>query len=149
VILDGAEDVSFGIFNPIMTKIIPKIEGKIVQKVVRGQAKLLINMMGMQKYTPEMLAEMIYTGASEKSLENATVAAVNFYPRTIKRFKPQVGKKVACWYGSKERNIKSAVVELKRVFPYIKVKAFKGYGHGEILQQPEQFLAEIDLFINE
>jgi hypothetical protein len=103
VILEGAENVSFGIFNPIMTKIVPKIEGKIVQKVVKGEAKLLIKMMGMQKYSPEMLAQLIYIGSSEKSLENATIVVANSYSRDIKKIAAQPGKKVACWYGFKEK----------------------------------------------
>lgn len=148
MILDGAEDVSFGIFNPIMTRIVAKIEGGIVQKVVNGKAKFLIRMLGMQGFTPEMLAEMIYTGASEKSLENATIAAATFYSRKIKKIQSQTDTKAACWYGSKERNMKRAVMELKRVFPEIKVKAFEGYGHGEILQHPNQFRDEIDRFLN-
>jgi len=147
MILDGAEDVSFGIFNPIMIKLVAKIEGKIVQKVVNGEAKFLIKMMGMQEYSPEMLAEMIYTGASEKTLENATIAAATFYSKKIKKIKPQPSFKTACWYGAKEKNMKKAVIELKRVFPEIQVKAFTGFGHGEILQHPELFLEEIDHFV--
>ena len=148
MILDGAENVSFGIFNPLMTRVVAKIEGKIVKKVVNGETKFLINMMGMQEYTPKMLSEMIYAGASDKTLENATIAGATFYNKGIKGIKPQTVIKAACWYGAKERNMKSAVIELKKVFPLIEVKAFEGYGHGEILQHPEQLRSEIDRFVN-
>ena len=147
MILDGAENVSFGILNPLMTKVVAKMEGKIVNKVVSGDAKVLIKMMGMKEYTPEMLSEMIYTGASDKTLENATIDGSTFYNKKIKGIEPQTGIKAACWYGAKERNMKKAVIGLKKVFPVIEVKAFEGYGHGEILQHPEQLRNEIDRFV--
>jgi len=147
MILDGAENVSFGIFNPLMTKVVAKLEGRIAKKVVSGEAKFLIRMMGMQNYTPEMLAEMIYTGASDKSLENATIAAATFYTQKIKKIKPRSNIKAACWYGAKEGNMRKAIKELKRVFPEIEIRAFEGYGHGEILQHPKQLCDEIDRFV--
>ena len=148
MILDGAEDVSFGIFNPMMTRVVAKVEGKIVKKVVSGDAKILIRMLGMKEYSPEMLSEMIYTGASDRTLENATIAGATFYNKTIKGIKPHTGINAACWYGAKEGNMKTAVAALKRIFPGIEVKAFAGYGHGEILRHPEQLRAEIDRFVN-
>jgi pimeloyl-ACP methyl ester carboxylesterase len=148
LVLDGAENVSFGIFNPLMTKVISRLEGRIARKVVSGEARLLVRMMGMQDYTREMLAEMIYTGASDKTLENATIAAATFYTKSIKGIKPQPDLKVACWYGAKEGNMKKAVKELKRVFPNMQVRAFSGWGHGEILQHPGQLRDEIDRFVN-
>jgi pimeloyl-ACP methyl ester carboxylesterase len=148
MILDGAENVSFGILNPLMTRVVARMEGKLVKKVVSGDAKFLINMMGMKEYTPEMLSEMIYTGASDKTLENATIAGATFYNKIIKGIKPQTGLKAACWYGAREGNMKSAVKGLKKVFPMIEVKAFEGYGHGEILQHPEQLRDEIDRFVS-
>ncbi len=148
LILDGAEDISFGIANPLMTKVVPKIEKWIVNKVVKGEFKLLIKMMGMEEYTPEMLSEMIYTGASVKTLENATVAGATFYSKKIGQVKPQLNTKAACWYGAKERNMKKAILHLKQVFPALEVKAFEGYGHGEILRHPEQLRMEIDRFVN-
>jgi hypothetical protein len=95
-----------------------------------------------------MLSEMIYTGASDKTLENATIAGATFYNKIIKGIKPQTGLKAACWYGAREGNMKSAVKGLKKVFPMIEVKAFEGYGHGEILQHPEQLRDEIDRFVS-
>ncbi|MHB8132713.1 MAG: alpha/beta fold hydrolase [Anaerolineaceae bacterium] len=148
LILDGAENVSFGIFNPLMTKVIAKMQGKIVKKVVSGDAKFLIKMMGMQEYTPEMLSEMIYTGASVKTLENATIAGSTFYNKGIQWIKPQIGVHVACWYGSKEGNMKKAVIGLKKIFPEIQLKEFDGYGHGELLQHPDLLRKEIDNFVN-
>ncbi len=148
VILDGAEDLSFGIANPIMTKVVPKIEGWVVKKVVRGEAKFLVKMMGMEEYSPETLSEMIYTGASGKTLENATIAAATFYSKKINKIQPQINVKAACWYGAKEGNMKKAVIHLKKVFPALEVKVFEGYGHGEILRHPEQLRNEIDRFVN-
>ena len=149
LILDGAENVSFGMFNPIMTKVVAKIEGKLVKRVVSGDAKILLKMMGMKEYSPEMLSEMIYTGASDKTLENATIAGSTFYNKGIKGLVPQTGINIACWYGAKEKNMKKAIKELKGIFPAIEVKAFEGYGHGEILQHPEQLRNEIDRFVKE
>lgn len=148
LILDGAENVSFGILNPLMTKVIAKLQGKVVKKILSGDAKFLIKMMGMQDYTPEMLSEMIYTGASAKTLENATIAGSTFYNKGIKGIKPQTGFKVACWYGAREGNMKTAVIGLKKVFPKMEVNVFDGYGHGEILQHPDQLRNEIDRFVN-
>jgi pimeloyl-ACP methyl ester carboxylesterase len=147
MILDGAENVSFGLLNPLMTRVVAKMEGKIAKKVVSGEAKFLIRMMGMQRYTPEMLSEMIYTGASDMTLENATIAGATFYNKIIKSLQPRISIHAACWYGSKEGNMKSAIIGLKKVFPSIEVKAFEGYGHGEILQHPQQLRDEIDRFV--
>jgi hypothetical protein len=131
-----------------MTKVVARMEGKIVKKILNGDAKLLIKMMGMQQYTPEMLSEMIYTGASVKTLENATIAGATFYDKTIQGIKSHSAIKAACWYGAKERNMKKAVISLQKIFPGIEVKAFEGYGHGEILQHPEHLRNEIDRFVN-
>lgn len=57
-------------------------------------------------------------------------------------------KIAACWYGEKEKNMKKAIIGLKKVFPLIEVKEFKGYGHGEILQHPGLLKTEIDLFVD-
>ncbi len=148
LILDGAENISFGILNPIMTRVVAKMEGRIVKSVVSGKAKFLIHMMGMDEYGPEKLAEMIYTGATDKTLENATIAATTFYSKRIKEFQPVTHIHAACWYGEKEKNMKKAIIGLKKVFPLIEVKEFKGYGHGEILQHPELLRTEIDLFVD-
>lgn len=148
LILDGAENVSFGIFNPLMTTVVASMQGKIVKMILRGDAKFLVKMMGMQEYTPELLSEMIYTGASAKTLKNATNAGSTFYAKGIKDIQAQTRIKVACWYGSREKNMRSAVKKLKSIFPGIEVKAFEGYGHGEILQHPDQLRTEIERFVN-
>lgn len=50
-------------------------------------------MMGMNDYCLETLSKVIYTGASNKTLENATIAATTFYNKRIKSINPQTGIK--------------------------------------------------------
>jgi len=55
----------------------------------------------------------------DKTLENATIAGATFYNKTIKGIKLQSSFKIACWYGAKERNMKSAIKKLKEISPAI------------------------------
>lgn len=142
VILDGAEYINFGIFTGIMAK----LEKKIVKKVVRGEAKLLLRMMGLQNYTPEELATMIYADATETSLRNTAYTCTAFF-REVRAIEPRRDIRAACWYGSREMNMKKSIQLLRRVFPGMEVKAFEGYGHGDILQHSEQLCDEITRFV--
>jgi pimeloyl-ACP methyl ester carboxylesterase len=143
VILDGAEYINFGIF----TGVVAKIEKWIVNKVIKGEARILLKMMGLQNYTPEELSKMIYAGATETTLRNAVYTCTAFF-RDSKGIEPQNDIRAACWYGSKETRMKKSIKLLGRIFPGMEVKAFEGYGHGDILQHPEHLGDEITRFVD-
>ncbi len=143
VILDGAEYVNFG----VLTGVVAKLEKRIVNLVVSGKAKLLLRLMGLQEYTPEQLSRMIYAGATETTLKNTVYACTAFF-RESPDIQPQSGIRAACWYGSKEAKMKKSIQMLARIFPGMEVKAFEGYGHGDILQHPEQLRDELLRFVN-
>jgi pimeloyl-ACP methyl ester carboxylesterase len=54
---------------------------------------------------------------------------------------------VAVWYGEKEPNMKKAVQKLKRAWPNAEIHPFEGYGHGEIIANPDIMAKEIKEFI--
>jgi len=143
VILDGAEYINLGIF----TGVIAKVQKKIVKRVISGKARMLLSMMGLQGYTPNELAKMIYADATETTLRNTLYTCTAFF-REAKNIEPQSDIRAACWYGSKERNMKKSIKLLGRIFPKMEVKVFEGYGHGDILQHPERLCDEITRFVN-
>jgi len=143
VILDGAEYINFG----VLTGVVAKIQYRLVRKVAKGEARLLLRMMGLQDYTSEELSTMIYADATETTLRNTVYACTAFF-RESKDIEPQTDIRAACWYGSKEMNMKRSIPLLGRIFPRMEVKAFEGYGHGDILQHPEQLCDEITRFVN-
>jgi hypothetical protein len=76
------------------------------------------------------------------------VYACTAFFREINEIETQNDIRAACWYGSKEKNMKKSIQLLGRIFPGMEVKAFEGYGHGDILQHPERLCAEITRFVN-
>lgn len=143
VILDGAEYINFGILTGLMAKIMKRL----VKKVIRGEAKPLLRMMGLQGYTPDELSKMIYADATETTLRNTAYATTTFF-KDCPDIEPRKDIRAACWYGSKERNMRKSIKILGRIFPGMEVKSFEGYAHGDILQHPEQLCDEITRFLS-
>lgn len=51
--------------------------------------------------------------------------------------------KAACWYGEKEGHMKKAIEKLRRFYPRLTIRRFEGYGHGDIMNHPEQLTSEL------
>lgn len=112
--------------------------------VIAGRGAWLLRLAGL---TPETIADLLYRGVSETSLRNGFVEGFNVY--TMLRDAPvQRGVRVACWYGAKEaRLVRGGVREVRRCFPQLTEHAFAGYGHGEVLKHPTQFVDELIAFL--
>ncbi|NLB27094.1 MAG: alpha/beta hydrolase [Bacteroidales bacterium] len=142
LILDGAEKLSFGILNRPFAKFAANIGYKLAQ----GKSRLLIRM--ILGVPPDMLDELMFTGASKKTLLNACYASTRIYPN-VPKGQPRTDIRVAFWYGSKEKGLcKKGAKALRKYFPELEEREYKDYSHGSILQHPEQLCNEIDSFLN-
>lgn len=117
---------------------------RLGRAVIAGRGGWLLRLAGL---TPEALEGLVYGGVSETSLRNGFVEGFGVY--TMLRNAPvQREVRVACWYGDKEaRLVAAGMRELRRPFPTITERIFPGYGHGEILKHPDQFVDELTAFL--
>ncbi|MCV7153773.1 alpha/beta fold hydrolase [Mycolicibacterium pyrenivorans] len=141
LVLDGAARPSFG----VLTLPIAKLTATMVHGAARGRYALLLRLFGL---TPQMRDHFLYKGASKTTLTNGCREGLTFFdmlpPAT---HYPDIA--VACWYGSREKRlVDKGIAKLREYFPELEERAFPGYGHGEILQHPEQFIAELEGFLS-
>jgi pimeloyl-ACP methyl ester carboxylesterase len=85
---------------------------------------------------------------SFETLQNATDEALRLYGQ-IDDFEPDPEAKVSIWYGEKEPNMKTAIKKLKKAFPNAQLHPFAGYGHGQIMSDPERMAEDIKSFMEE
>lgn len=140
LVLDGLVRLPIG----RCTRRIAGPAARLGRAVVAGRGGWLLRWAGL---TPERIAGLVYGGVSEASLRNGFVEGFGVY--TMLRDVPvQHDVRVACWYGEKEaRLVGGGIRELRRHFPRLIERAFPGYGHGEILKHPQQFVAELVAFL--
>ena len=96
--------------------------------------------------TEEGMQTMLRRIPDNISLESvrATWAAGLYLYRT--QFPVQKDANVACWYGEKEGHMKKAIAKLRQAYPKLTVRAFPGFGHGEIINHPELLAEELKWF---
>lgn len=82
---------------------------------------------------------------SLESIRATWEVGLNLY-RTELPVQPEA--KVACWYGEKEGHMKKAIEKLEKVYPRLTVRCFEGYGHGDIMNHPEQLTNELIHFLS-
>ena len=80
------------------------------------------------------------------TLQNAMREALRLY-EAIDGFQPDPAARVAVWHGAKEPNMKTALKKLRRAWPSLEDHPFPGYGHGEIMANPELMAEEIQKFM--
>ena len=86
---------------------------------------------------------------SQTSLRNGFVEGFGVYTM-LRDTHVHHDVRVACWYGEREaRLVGSGIHQLRRRFPRLIERAFPGYGHGEILKHPQQFVAELTTFLDD
>lgn len=73
--------------------------------------------------------------------DRATWAAGLYLYRTDFPVQPEA--KVACWYGEKEGHMKKAIQRLRRAYPKLTVRCFRGFGHGDIINHPDLLASEL------
>ena len=140
IILDGTADMSLGMFN----KPASKLAGWFGERVLKGKINWFLKLGGI---TPEMLGELLYTGISRKTLENAFYDAASLF-RHLKKMEPYDGVRLACWNGANEKLAAKGAKKIRKAFPKGKDKLFEGFGHGEILLHPEQYCKELQGFLD-
>ena len=65
----------------------------------------------------------------------------------IDKMEPYHAVRVACWYGSKEKLAARGAKKIRKTFPNGKDTLFEGFGHGEILLNPELLFEEMQRFL--
>ena len=149
LIMSGPQYMNLGILTKPLAAVIP-----------RGQYRTFCKLKSIDKlpwmlrlYTrgddEKLLAQFknVPANISLETLRNCTNEAMRLYG-TIDSFEPRPDAKVAIWYGANEPNMKKALAKLKRAFPNAEDHPFAGFGHGEIISNPELMAKEINAFMD-
>lgn len=139
IILDGAADMSVGVFN----KPAAKLAGWLGEKIVTGKMDWYLKLGGV---TPEMLQTFLYPDISRATLTNAFYDAAAMFSQIIK-LAPNQAVRLACWSGSEEKLTVRGAEKIRQAFPNGRDTSFEGFGHGEILLHPERFNQELQRFL--
>lgn len=144
MILSGPEYLDYGAMNRLLLKIMPQKQYRTVRD--KSMPAWVLKFMGQ---TEDGMRTMMSRTPDNISLESvrATWEAGLYLYRTDYRVQPDAA--VACWYGEKEGHMKKAIQKLKAVFPKLTVRCFTGYGHGDIINHPQQLANEIISFMAE
>lgn len=132
-ICDGTMMLNYGIF----AKPAAKFMASISSKMAKGEAKFMMKLMGIE--SKEVLEQKMYTGASKATIYNSCMGCyaadipVNYAKTTD----------IHLWYGSKETEPPKFAAKLRKKDAKISIKVFKNYGHGGLLEYPEDLLREI------
>lgn len=148
MILSGPQYMNLGPLTGLMAAIIP-----------RNQYRLMYNLQTRKKlpwllrrYTraddEKLLAQFknVPPNISLDTLKNCMREALSLYEK-IDGFEPEPNARVAVWRGAKEPNMKVALQKLKRAYPNLEDHPFPGFGHGEIMANPELMVQEIERFM--
>ena len=138
MVLSGPEYLDFGIFNGLILEIMPPKQYETARK--KTMPAWALRFMGQ---TAEDMQTMLRRIPDNISLESvrATWAAGLYLYRT--QFPVQKDANVACWYGEKEGHMKKAIAKLRQAYPKLTVRAFPGFGHGEIINHPKLLAEEL------
>lgn len=144
MIMSGPQYMNIGIFSKVLSVIVPRNQFKLLKKIqsvnklplmlrlyTRGDDEKLLKQF---KYAPKNISLETLKHCMDESLSLYTV---------IDSFTPCPDAKVSIWYGANEPNMKEAVRKLKRAFPNAGTYVFAGYGHGEIMSQPDEMASAI------
>lgn len=148
MILTGPQYMNLGPLTGLMAAIIP-----------RNQYRLMCNLQTRKKlpwlirlYTrtddEKLLAQFknVPPNISLDTLKNCMREALALYEK-IDGFDPDTDARVAVWRGAKEPNMKVALQKLRRAYPNLEDRPFEGFGHGEIMANPELMAQEIERFM--
>lgn len=149
LILSGPQYMNLGIFNGFVTKVIPRNQYRLYNKLQDRKKLPWLLKLYTRSDDESLIAQFSATpeNITLHTLQNCAKEGLQLY-RDIDAYVPDPNAKVAVWYGAKEPNMKKAVQKLKRAFPALEINAFEGFGHGEIIAHPELMAEEIKRFIN-
>lgn len=142
MILSGAEYLDYGILNPLLLKIMPPKQYRTARD--KTMPEWALRFMGQSAEGMRTMMSRIPDNVSLESVRATWVVGLYLY-RTA--FPVQRGAKVACWYGAREGHMKKALAALHRAYPQLTERCFAGYGHGEIINHPQQLCDELTKFM--
>ncbi|MBQ9299599.1 MAG: alpha/beta hydrolase [Clostridia bacterium] len=148
LIMSGPQYMSLRCFNWLLKAIIPRNQFKLLNKI-QEQKKLPWLLKRYTRTDDEKLIRQfsaVPKNISIETLRSCTDEALKLY-KMIDRFEPDPNARVAVWHGAKEPNMAKAIRKLKRAFPNAEDHPFEGYGHGEIIANPDVMAAEIRRFM--
>ena len=132
MILSGPEYLDFGIWNPLILKIMPQKQYQTAKtKTMPAWA------LRFMRQTEAGMQTMLSRIPDHVSLESvyATWKVGLYLYRMLPERQPDA--KVACWYGQREGHMKKAIEKLRMVYPKLTVRRFPDFGHGDILNHPQ------------
>ena len=148
LILSGPQYMNLGVFNAFVTKVIPRNQYRLYDKIENRQKLPWLLKLYTRSDDESLLKQFAATpkNISFETLQNCAKEGLKLYEE-IDKYDPDPAAKVAVWYGAKEPNMKKALQKLKRAFPSLEMHPFPGYGHGEIIAHPDVMAAEIRKFL--
>lgn len=144
MILSGPEYLDFGVLNGLLLSVMPGKQYKTVRE--KSMPAWALRFMGQTEQGMRTMLSRIPDHISPESIRATWEVGLNLY-RTALPVDEEA--EVACWYGEKEGHMKKAVKKLKSVYPRLTLRCFEGYGHGEIMNHPEQLTREMLRFLNQ
>lgn len=138
MILSGPEYLDFGVLNGLILKVMPPKQYETARK--KTMPVWALRFMGQTEQGMQTMMSRIPDNISLESVR-ATWAAGLYLYRTDFPVQPEA--KVACWYGEKEGHMKKAIQRLRRAYPKLTVRCFRGFGHGDIINHPDLLASEL------
>lgn len=144
MILSGPEHLDFGILNGLLLKIMPQKQYRTAKE--KSMPAWALKFMGQTPEGMRIMLDRIPDHISLESIRATWEVGLNLY-RT--KFPVRKDVKAACWYGEKEGHMKKAIEKLRKVYPHLTIRCFEGYGHGDIMNHPEQLTSELVRFMGQ
>lgn len=144
MILSGPEYLDFGVLNGLILKVMPPKQYETARK--KTMPAWALRFMGQTEQGMQTMMSRIPDNISLESVR-ATWAAGLYLYRTDFPVQPEA--RVACWYGEREGHMKKAIRRLRRAYPKLTVRCFKGFGHGDIINHPDLLASELIDFLGQ
>lgn len=144
MVLSGPEYLDFGVLNRLILKVMPPKQYKTAHE--KSMPAWALRFMGQTEEGMRTMLSRIPDGVSLASVRATWEAGLYLY-RTPFPVQPEA--KVACWYGEREGHMKKALKILRQAYPKLTTRCFPGYGHGEIINHPEQLAQELREFLEQ
>ena len=148
LIMSGPQYLDLGILNAFVTKVIPRNQYNLLDKVQNRKKLPWLLKMYTRSDDEALLKQFQYVPAnvSLTTLRNCAKESLRLY-KEIDKYEPDPSAKVAVWRGAREPNMEKALEKLRRAFPALEDHPFTGFGHGEIIAHPELMATEIITFV--
>lgn len=151
MILSGVQYLHWGVLDPAIVALTAPMTHAVMQHFIRdGRLNLpgfLVRSLGRDGDSLNALVRQLCQNSSRETVRATFVAGTEFYPWHVRYWSPQPDRRIALWYGGKEKNMHRAEKELRRAFPSLLVHIFDGMGHGENVEHPEMVISEIRAFM--